>query len=111
MTPSTPLAFLYHWEKTSPDKVYLKQPIDDAWHSWTWKETGEEVRLLAAAIIALNLRPGSHIALISKNCAHWIICDLAIMMAGHTSIPLYPNLQAKTVSQTLEHSEAKLLFA
>ncbi len=32
------------------------------------------------------------------------------MMAGHVSIPLYPNLQATTIQQILEHSEAKLLL-
>ena len=32
------------------------------------------------------------------------------MMAGHVSVPLYPNLQAGTIQQILEHSEAKLLF-
>jgi len=111
MEYKSPLSILYHWEKTTPQKIYLKQPVDDVWHTWTWKETGQEVRQVAAAILALQLPPKSHIGLISKNCAHWIICDLAIMMAGHTSIPLYPNLQAGTIKQILDHSEAKILFA
>lgn len=111
MKYKSPLSLLYHWEKATPEKVYLKQPIADVWHSWTWEQTGREVRQLAAAIIALQLQPESHIAMISKNCAHWVICDLAIMMAGHISIPLYPNLQANSVRQILEHSEAKLLLA
>lgn len=101
---------LYHWEKTNPNKVFLKQPFDNTWRSWTWKQTGEEVRKLAAAITVQQLPVNSNIALLSKNCAHWIICDLAIMMAGHVSVPLYPNLQAGTVEQIMEHSEAKLLF-
>ncbi len=110
MEYQSPLSWLYKWEKTTPDKIYLKQPIDDVWHTWSWKQTGAEVRVLAAAILDLQLPPGSHIATISKNCAHWIITDLAIMMAGHVSIPLYPNLQAQTIEQILAHSEARLLF-
>jgi long-chain acyl-CoA synthetase len=42
----------------------------------------QEVRQLAASLRALDLPRQSHIAVLSKNCAHWIICDLAIMMAG-----------------------------
>jgi len=57
------------------------------------------------------LPPNSHIALISKNCAHWFICDLAIMMAGHISIPLYPNQQQANVQQILERSGSVVLFA
>lgn len=106
----SPLEMLYQWESTNPDKVYLRQPINDVWHTWTWKQTGDEVRRMAAALRAMNLPPGSNIAMVSKNCAHWIMCDLAIMMSGHVSVPLYPNLNAATIRQILEHSGSKLLF-
>lgn len=101
---------LYDWETICPDKIYLRQPIDDVWKTWTWKQTGEEVRKLAGALKGMNLPPGSNIAMISKNCAHWIITDLAVMMAGHTFVPLYPNLNDQTIRQILEHSGAKILF-
>jgi long-subunit acyl-CoA synthetase (AMP-forming) len=65
---------------------------------------------MAAYLKNLNLEPGTRIAMISKNCAHWIISDLAIMMAGHTGVPLYPNLNAETIRQILEHSESKVLL-
>jgi long-subunit acyl-CoA synthetase (AMP-forming) len=58
----------------------------------------------------MNLPPKSNIAILSKNCAHWIITDLAIWMAGHVSVPLYPTLSAETIQYVLEHSEAKLIF-
>lgn len=105
-----PLDIFYHWEKTKPDTIYLSQPINGQAHTWTWKQTGEEARKMAAYLKALDLPPQSNIALISKNCAHWIICDLAIMMAGHVSVPLYPNLTASSIQKVLEHSEAPVLF-
>ncbi|HET9431597.1 MAG TPA: AMP-binding protein [Chitinophagaceae bacterium] len=110
MDYKSPLEMLYYWETTTPGKVYLRQPINNEWHNWTWKQTGEEVRKMAAAIRDMQLPANSNIAMISKNCAHWIICDLAIMMSGHTSVPLYPNLSANVIRQILEHSNSKLLF-
>ncbi len=107
---SSPLEMLYKWEQETPDKVFLRQPINDKWHEWTWKQTGEEVRKMAAALKGMNLPAGSNIALISKNCAHWIFSDLAIMMSGHVSVPMYPNLNAETIKLILEHSEAKVCF-
>ena len=107
----SPVFMLQHWEKQTPGKVYLKQPVDGVWQTWTWKQVGQEVRQLTTAIHSLGLPPGSHIALLSKNCAHWIICDLAIMMAGHVSVPLYPNQQQENVQQILEVSESVVLFA
>ena len=37
--------------------------------------------------------------------------DLAIMMAGYISIPIYPTLNASTIEDILTHSESKLLIA
>ncbi len=110
MEYALPLDMLYKWETTTPDKVYLRQPIDDVWQTWTWKQVGDETRRMAAVLRAMQLPAESKVALVSKNCAHWIICDLAIMMAGHVSVPLYPNLTSHTMMQTLQHSEAKVLF-
>lgn len=110
MEYKSPLDMLYHWESVNPDKVYLRQPIDDVWHTWTWAQAAEEIRKMAAALKAMDLPPNSNIAMISKNCAHWILCDLAIMLSGHVSVPLYPNLIASSIKQILEHCNPALLF-
>ena len=106
----SPLEMLYRWESESPNKLYMRQPINDEWHKWTWSETATEVRKMAAYLQSLDLAPKSKIAILSKNCAHWIMSDLAIMMAGHVSVPLYPNLKAESIKQILDHSETKLVF-
>ena len=106
----SPLAMLYKWEQEKPNEIYLSQPIDGIWHNWTWAETGQEVRKMAAYLRSLNLPAQSKIGLLSKNCAHWVMTDFAIMMAGHISVPLYPNLNSDTLAKILKHSETKLLF-
>ena len=106
----SPLELLYKWEQEKTNEIYLSQPIDGIWHNWTWKEYGIEVRKMASYLKSLDLPNNSKIALFSKNCAHWMMTDLAIMMSGHVSVPLYPNLNAETLGKILKHSEAKLLF-
>jgi long-subunit acyl-CoA synthetase (AMP-forming) len=102
---------VYRWEKTAPDRLWLTQPIGNGEvATYTWAEAMDEVRRMAAHLKSLNLEPGSHIALISKNCAHFILADLAIWMAGHVSVALYPTLNADTIDYILDHSESKLLF-
>ena len=102
---------LYHWEKTAPGQVILTQPKGGgAVRDFTWGEAIGEVRRMAAHLRSLGLPPGSRIAILSKNCAHWLLADFAIWMAGHVSVPLYPTLAAGTIRQILEHSESKLLF-
>ena len=108
----TPLEYLYYWEKTSANFTYLVQPYAEGRvETFTWARTLNEVRRMAAYLHSLKLEPGSHIALMSSNCAHWFMADFAIWMAGHVSVPLYPTLGKEEVTYILQHSESKVLFA
>lgn len=110
-TDATALAAFYRREQLHPDKTYLVQPLPDGHvQNYSWGEVGAQARRVASYLHSLDLPPQSHIALISKNCAHWIVTDLAIWMAGHISVPLYPNLTADSVRQILAHSEARAVF-
>ncbi|KAI2684729.1 AMP-binding protein [Pseudomonas sp. TNT3] len=106
-----PLDVFYEREARHPRQRFLVQPVGGGQvETLTWADVGHQARCAAHWLRARELPQGSHIALISKNCAHWIIADLAIWMAGHVSVPLYPNLTAESVAQVLEHSEAVLAF-
>jgi len=106
----SPLAAFLHWEATVPDNVFLRQPFSRQIKEYTYKSAGDEVRRMASALKALNMPPKSHVAIISKNCAHWIMADLAIMMAGYVSIPIYATLNSESIRLVLEHSESKAVF-
>ena len=102
---------VYRWEKAAPNRLWMTQPIGDGKvETYTWAEAIDQARRMTAHLKSLNLEPGSHIGLISKNCAHFIFADLAIWMAGHVSVALYPTLNADTIDYILDHSESKLLF-
>ncbi|PTT28963.1 AMP-binding protein [Pseudomonas sp. HMWF021] len=106
-----PLDVFYEREARHPRQHFLVQPIGGGRvETLTWADVGHQARCAAHWLRARELPQGSHVALISKNCAHWIIADLAIWMAGHVSVPLYPNLTADSVSQVLTHSESVLAF-
>ena len=106
-----PLQLFFEREARHPRQAYLVQPVGGGEvQTLTWGDVGQQARRAAHWLRARELPQGSHIALISKNCAHWIIADLAIWMAGHVSVPLYPNLTADSVGHVLTHSEAALVF-
>lgn len=77
---------------------------------YTWAETADQARKMAAHLKAQGFPPGSKIAILSKNCAHFVLSDLAIWMAGYVSVALYPTSAAETMQYILDHSESKLLF-
>ena len=115
MTAVTPqmlaLQRLYHWEKTTPNRVALTQPMGNGvQQDLTWAQVADQVRRMASHLQSQGWEPGSKVALLSKNCSWWLMTDLAIWMAGYVSVPLYPTLAADTVAQILTHSEAKACF-
>ncbi|MGB5812496.1 MAG: AMP-binding protein [Polyangiales bacterium] len=111
VSPKLALEDVYHWESTTPDRLWLTQPTGGGQiQTYTWAQALDEARRMAAHLKSLNLEPGSKIGMISKNCAHFLITDIAIWMAGHVSVALYPTLNADTIAYVLEHSETKLLF-
>jgi long-subunit acyl-CoA synthetase (AMP-forming) len=107
----TPLEGAFHWERTTPSKIWLTQPMGGGVvKDFTWRAALDEARRMAAHLRSLALPPGSSIAVLSKNSAHLILADLAIWLSGHVSVLLYPTVSAQTVSQILTHAEARLIF-
>ncbi len=100
----------YEREQQNPNKPFLRQPFGDKWEVYTYGEVGQMARKLAAGLKSLGLPPKSHVGLVSKNCREWIIADLAIMMAEYVSVPFFPTLAGKQISEVLEIGDVKALF-
>ena len=102
---------VYDWETKAKDRVYLTQPLGgDAVTDYTWGRVVGEARRMAAHLRSLGLQPGDKVAMISKNCAHFFMAELAIWMGGFTTVAIFPTEGADTVRYVLEHSDAKALF-
>ncbi len=106
----TPLDHFYHWEKSTPDKVFLRQPFGNDWFTLTYQEAGVQARKMRNALFGLGLERGDHIGIMSKNCYHWILADLAIMMGGFVSVPYYSSLHKNPLNEVIIKSEIKAIF-
>ncbi|PRQ05256.1 Long-chain-fatty-acid--CoA ligase FadD15 [Enhygromyxa salina] len=102
--------FYGHVDKRGGD-VYLTQPFGGgAVVDYSFAEVFDQAARMAAHIESLGFEPQSKIAIISKNCAHFIMAELAIWMAGHVTVALYPTLNEGTARYILDHSDSRLLF-
>ncbi len=106
----TPLDAFNYWLKKDPDFIFLRQPINRKFIEYSRQEAHDQALAIAASLHKMGLKKGDHVGLISKNCAHWFMADLAIMMGGFVSVPLYPTLDKGTINEILVHSEAKAII-
>jgi len=98
------------YEKEQPNQLFLAEPVKGIYQNFTWSQAGKEIRSIANYLKNNGLNKGDKVAILSKNCAHWIMCDLAISMAEMVSVPLYPNITTEAVGEIIKHSEAKIIF-
>lgn len=105
-----PNEMLLRWAQERPNEVYLKQIINRKFVEFTYADVADQALRLVSALRALGAVPGDRIALISKNCAEWFICDLALMLGDYISVPIFPTAGNETIDYCLEHSESKILI-
>lgn len=109
-TYPVPYEMLRKWASETPDKIYLRQPVNRVYREKTWAQAHDEVLRLAAAFRAIGLKKGDVVAILGKNTAEWFISDFAIAAAGLIPAPIYFTAGADTIRYVLEHSEAKAII-
>ena len=110
-TDRSMLDAIYDNEVQRATQVFLTQPVGgDRVVDFTWAQMMDQARRMARHLRGLGLEPGARIAMLTKNCAHFFMAELAIWMAGGTTVAIFPTETADTVRYVLEHSEASLLF-
>ncbi len=105
------LDHVYEHETRLAQHVWLTQPTGGgAVVDYTWGQVMDEARRMATHLKAQGVATGDRVAILSKNCAHFFIAELAIWMAGGTTVAIFPTETAETIRYVLGHSEPKLLF-
>ena len=111
MSKSTLLDHVYRHEKNLAQQVFLTQPTGGGQvATYTWAQTMDQARRMATHLQSQGLPPGAKVGILSKNCAHFFMAELAIWMAGYTTVAIFPTENADTIRFVLEHSESSLLF-
>lgn len=104
-----PVEQLAKWADDKPREIYLRQPINGQWKEYTFNDVYREAFKMAAALNQYGVK-GKNVAILSKNCASWIISDLAIWMAGGVSVPFLPTYSTETLQKIIVHSEVSVIF-
>jgi len=101
---------LLNWADKTPDRVFLYQPVDGELRTHTWQQSADASRRMASALLGLGLSHGDKVAILAKNCAEWILADVAISMAGMISVPIYPTANVDTIAYIVGQSEVSAVF-
>ncbi|HVV16661.1 MAG TPA: long-chain fatty acid--CoA ligase [Polyangia bacterium] len=80
------------------------------WKVMTFAEADAATRELAAGLVAAGLLPGDRVCLVSQTRLEWALCDVAILMAGGVTVPIYASNTAGQCEFIVRDASAKLVI-
>lgn len=80
------------------------------WVSISTENYLHQVACIAASLRIMGLKPGDKVAIMSPSSPLWVICDLAIMLNGMITVPIFPNISEDNFVLEITQSESKAIF-
>mmetsp|Transcript_22299 Transcript_22299/g.48717 ORF Transcript_22299/g.48717 Transcript_22299/m.48717 type:complete len:658 (+) Transcript_22299:118-2091(+) len=77
----------------------------------TYNEVHNNVKKIAAAYVALGVKPKDRVGVIGANCPEWMMAMQALNILNSVCVPVYDTLGDSAVEFILKHSEAKVLVS
>ncbi len=99
-----------HWSEATPDAVAQRYWRDGVWRDLTWRDLGIRVRAIAAGLVALGVRPGDRVAIMSANRVEWALADLGALAVGAVVVSVYPTLPPEDAVFPVAHAGCRLAF-
>ena len=96
--------------RRAPDRVALKHEVGGSWQDTTWAEWLDLSGSLATALIQSGLQAGQTVAIISATRYEWVIADVAVLLAGGVTVPVYPSLPADRMADLIEDAGCQVVF-
>lgn len=94
-----------------PDNPFLWEKTTNAFEPTTYEEVQQQVYTAGAGLIALGVKKGDNMALLSEGRNAWIIGELAMFYAGATNVPLSIKLEeANDLLFRLVHADVKYIL-
>jgi len=100
----------YDRAENTPENVAFQKPVDGRWTDVTNREFAEEVRTIARGLVALGVRAGDRVALLSSTRYEWNLIDFAIWAVGAVTVPVYDSSSADQIHWIMEDSAARLII-
>lgn len=102
----SPISFLSRAADTYPDHAAVMYRD----RSYTWKQTAQRCRQLAAALKQLGITTGGTVAMLAANTPELVEAHYGVPMSGGVLCAINTRLDADSVAYILQHSDCRVLI-
>jgi long-chain acyl-CoA synthetase len=94
----------------TPEAVAFRYFDRDAWQGMTFREADAFAREIAAGLVARGVVPGDRVCLLSQTRLEWVLADIAILLAGGVTVPIYASNTAEQCEFIVRDAGAKIVM-
>ena len=80
------------------------------WVPTSTQQLQDEANLVSLGLIALGLKRGDKVAIISMNRPEWMLVDFGIAQIGATSVPMYPSITVEDYKYIFTDAGVRAVF-
>lgn len=80
------------------------------WIKYSCKEYAEQATMVSYGLLALGMKKGDKVAMVSNNRPEWNFIDMGISQAGMILVPIYPTISVEEYEYILDDAKPKLIF-
>ncbi len=89
----------------------VNSKVNGKWVGLSTKEVKEQGDRCSAGLLALGVKAGDKIAIISStNRTEWVLADFGMSQIGAINIPIYPTISSDDYAYILNHAEVTHCF-
>ncbi|MBO0333855.1 AMP-binding protein [Sneathiella sp. CAU 1612] len=97
--------------KQHDKKVAMREKDFGIWQSITWSDYGERARDCGLGMVALGLKRGETVSILSENNPEWLYLDMGTLGVGGVSNGVYTTDSSKQVEYLCQDSRTRIFIA
>ena len=106
----TIIDFVEHYTRQYANNTFLWEKVGKEWTQTTFEQTRLEAHRIGAGLMALGVKKGDKISLLSEGRNMWVIGELGILYAGAVNVPLSIKLEeSNDLVFRVQHSESRFI--
>ena len=89
---------------------FLNKRVGKSWKRLSVEGFAKATRRLALGLHDLGVRRGESVAILAQSSPEWIVVDLAIMICGGVTVPVFKKISPESLEFELSDAAVRFLF-
>ncbi len=93
-----------------PDRIAFRLKTPHGYPTVPYREAYRQARSVALGLLAMDLKRGSRVGILSENRPEWVVAYLGIYLSGMIAVPLDTQISPAEWRRLLDDAEAHIVF-